>query len=158
MQTNKILSAAVLGTTAMTLFSYLISDKKKKNFLEPDVLSQLINRIVPIDKDHAELAGWGSHYSTGVIFATAYAKLLEVTKMKPTLLSGLLFGTGSGLLGMLAWKLTFKGHPNPPIKDLKGYLGHLLLAHMVFGTFATAGYNIIGPVYTATNIEPHQLN
>lgn len=37
MQTGKILISAIVGTSAMTIFSYLVSASENKNFREPEV-------------------------------------------------------------------------------------------------------------------------
>ena len=63
MQTGKIITSAIIGTTAMTLFSYLISTSENKNYREPEILGKLIRRL-PIDasKESSEIAGWCAHY------------------------------------------------------------------------------------------------
>ena len=143
MQTGKILISAIVGTSAMTLFSYLISNKKNKNFREPQVLGQLIKRLpVGVSKEPSQMAGWGIHYAIGTLFVICYSELWEQTKVKPSVTSGTLLGAGSGLIGVMGWKLMFEGHPNPPAKNLKPFFGHLLLAHIVFAVFSAITYKL----------------
>ncbi len=143
MQPGKILISALVGTSAMTLFSYLISNKKNKNFREPQVLGQLISRLpVSVSKESAQVAGWGIHYAIGTLFVVCYIELWHQTKVKPSLTSGTLLGAGSGLIGVGGWKLMFESHPHPPAKNLKPYFGHLILAHIVFGIFCAITYKL----------------
>jgi hypothetical protein len=140
---NKILTSAIAGTTAMTLFSYIVSDSKKENFREPEVLAKMIKKLVPqTEKETAQLEGWLTHYGIGLLFCLMYVYLWK-NRIYPTLKSGLLLGAASGGLGIAAWHLTFKAHPNPPFKNLKKYYGHLFLAHLIFGAFAVTGNNLI---------------
>lgn len=143
MQTSRILFSAFVATSAMTLFSYLISETKNKNFREPEVLGQLINRLpIVVSKESAQISGWGIHYAIGFFFVALYSELWERTKVKPSLTSGTLLGAGSGVIGVIGWKLMFEGHPNSPAKNLKSFFGHLLLAHVVFGVFGAISYKL----------------
>jgi len=140
---NKILTSAFVGTSAMTVFSYVVSHSKKENFQEPEVLAKLIKKLFPeTEKETAELEGWIAHYGIGVLFCLIYVHLWK-DKINPTFKSGLILGAASGMLGIAAWQLIFKVHPNPPVKNLKKYFGHLFLAHLIFGGFAALGNNLI---------------
>lgn len=141
MKALPIAKATIVGTSAMTLFSYLISEKKEENFREPLVLADLISRLFPsMRKSDAALEGWGLHYFAGLMFCYGYHKYWKNNKVKPGVLSGSLLGAVSGGVGILVWKAVFKLHPNPPSKNLKKYFGHLMLAHVVFGAFAGMAY------------------
>lgn len=75
MQTGKILFSSIVGTSAMSLFSYLISNRENKNFREPQVLGQLIKRLPTRgSKESAQMAGWGMHYAIGFLFVACYSK------------------------------------------------------------------------------------
>ena len=140
----KILSSGLLGTTAMTAFSYLVSDKKNKNFREPVVLSQLANRLIPeLEKHDSKLAGWLSHYGVGILFAAAFDQVWNRTRTRPSLASGLVLGALSGLTGLATWKTTFKAHPNPPLKNMRSFLSHLMEAQLVYGLFAAIGRDML---------------
>lgn len=143
MQTGKILIAGIAGTSAMTLFSYLVSRSKNKNFREPELLGDLINRL-PISESRqpAQMAGWGLHYAIGISFVACYSELWEQTNVKPTLTSGAVLGAANGVVGATGWKLMFEAHPNPPAKNLKPFFGHLILAHVVFGVFSAITYKL----------------
>lgn len=134
---GKILISGIVGTSAMTLFSYLVSESKNKNFKEPEVLAQLAKRLpTDVSKETAQLSGWSMHYGIGLTFVLLYMMYMEQSDLKSSWTSGTLLGLISGLIGIGGWKLMFEGHPNPPAKNLKSFFGHLLLAHIVFGVFS----------------------
>lgn len=141
MNTKKILLPAFLGTTAMSIFSYLVSDAKGENYREPIVLGNMLSKLKPeLEKPDAALAGWVLHYAAGVAFATIYHEIWKRQLVKPTLGSGVGLGAASGLAGIAIWKIAFDVHPDPPKKNLKRYFTHLFWAHWVFGAFAALGY------------------
>lgn len=144
MEPKKILSSAIVGTSAMTLFSYIVSEIEKENFREPEVLAKLVKKL-PVDLDKTErlIAGWIGHYGIGAVFTAFYDQLWGRKVIKPGIGSGLLFGVLGGLAGVIIWKVTFMIHPRPPAKDLEDYFKHLLLAHLVFGAFSALGYNLV---------------
>ena len=128
-----IIKAGVIGTSSMTLFSYITSEKKNKNFKEPKLLCKLINRLASVDKTSAIIAGWAAHYTTGIIFATLYSGLLQKTKLNNTLSEGIVTGALSGIVAVAVWHTVFKLHPVRPHVKLKNYYGHLIVTHIVFG-------------------------
>lgn len=141
MQTRRILFAGILGTSAMTLFSYLVSEAKRKNFREPELLGQLLKRLPnKCSTPAAQISGWGIHYAIGISFMACYSEIWKRTGHKPTLVSGVVLGAANGVVGVTGWKLMFEAHPNPPAKELNSFFGHLILAHVVFGLFNTIGY------------------
>ena len=143
MQTRKILISALVGTTAMTIFSYLVSASKKKNFREPEVVGQLIERLpISPSKESSKIAGWVMHYTIGISFVAFYNELWKRKTIKPSFTSGALLGAASGLAGITGWKGVFEVHPNPPAKNLKLFFGHLMLAHVVFGVFSALTYKL----------------
>lgn len=143
MQTGKILISAIVGTSAMTIFSYLVSESKNQSFREPEIVRQLINRLSESSsKEFSQIAGWGAHYAIGLLFVVIFNELWERTKVKPSITSGALLGAGSGLTGIMGWKMMYEAHPNPPSKNLKKYFGHLMLAHVVFGVFSALTYKL----------------
>lgn len=143
MNARQILSAGVIGTTFMTLFSYLMSYKKRKNFKEPETLSDLAERLFPdVKRKYIEIACWNVHYAVGVFFAAIYAALWEQGKLKPGIKSALLLGAASGAFAILVWKSVFKVHPDPPPRDFKRYYGQLFTAHLIFGLTAYTGYKM----------------
>ena len=71
MKAAHILIAGIAGTSAFTLFSYIVSLKQKKNFREPELLGDMVDTTVPeISTGTARSTGWLIHYLTGAGFST----------------------------------------------------------------------------------------
>jgi hypothetical protein len=146
MQEKKIIAGALAGTSAMALFSYLISHAKEKDFREPEILAELLKRLAKGSKPPVtSIAGWSMHYAIGLLFVAMYSQVWKKNIVKPHLLSGFALGAPSALLGIMAWKIIFEMHPDPPLKNLKKYFGHLFAAHLIFGAFAALGYKNTAP-------------
>ncbi|MEO6489700.1 MAG: hypothetical protein ABIO04_07155 [Ferruginibacter sp.] len=135
MRTSEIALAGIAGTTAFTLFSYIVSQTKKKNFKEPELLGDLFVPSEKTDKNLSKLSGWGIHYLAGLGFAAAYSMLIN-NKVKPTLINGTITGAVSGLAAIGIWHAMLTLHPDPPKKPNKQYYGHLFLGHVIFGAFS----------------------
>src|SRR5690606_13093358 len=143
MQILEILLAGFVGTSAMTLFSYRVSRSKNKNFREPQLLNELIDRLPQnASQKYPKFAGWGIHYTIGLFFVACYSEIWDQTRLKPSFASGTVMGAVNGIVGVMGWKLMFKAHPNPPAKDLTPFFGHLIIAHMVFGVFSAITFSI----------------
>jgi len=145
MKQPKVLCSAFTGTTFMTLWSYFLSWIRLNNFKEPVILGKLLYRLdLPIKKKEARAAGWGVHYLVGLLFTELYAPLWEKISFGPTKRNGLVLGGISGIAAILVWKFTLAFHPDPPSIDFLPFAGQLFIAHLVFGLFATIGYNLTG--------------
>lgn len=133
MKTGKIVLAAIAGTTAMTVFSYIVSRKKNKDFREPALLGKMVYRAIPgISKKTAKICGWALHYTTGFTFALVYEELLKNNIIKKSMVDDTIVGIVNGLAASLIWKATFSLHPDPPEIHFNDYYKHLVLAHLVF--------------------------
>jgi hypothetical protein len=143
MRVQKMTSAAMVGTSAMTLFSYGVSKEKQKQFREPELLGILIRKLFPSLKfGNAVFSGWALHYAVGALFCIGYDRIWRDENKGPSMANGALLGAISGIVGVSGWHLTLKLHPNPPFIDLKKYYGHLLTAHVAFGIFSAVGYRL----------------
>jgi hypothetical protein len=128
----------------MTAFSYQVSQDKKEQFREPQLLHKLISRLLPPEYQYTSTAdGWTLHYSVGLMFNVVYDALWQRMKSKPSLANGMLTGAISGLIGASIWKIILKLHPNPPAVDVRKYYYHLIAAHIVFGVFSAVGYRAV---------------
>jgi len=47
MEFKKVLSSGTIGTSAMTIFSYLVSELMSENFREPEIQTSLIRSLLP---------------------------------------------------------------------------------------------------------------
>jgi hypothetical protein len=127
--------SGVMGTTFMTLFSIITSEKKNRQFREHEILSMLL-KTFPIQKSNRVALGWLAHYMTGVAFNTINQYVLRKLQKTPTFFNGLMLGAANGAIGIAVWKTIFEIHPNPPKISLNRYLAHLMLAHLVFASMA----------------------
>jgi hypothetical protein len=147
MNVFRILSAALVGTTAMTLTSYAVSTKKNKQFREPELLAMMLKRIAPTIKEESALrGGWLMHYGVGVLFSIIYDHLWSTEKVKPTITNGAVLGVLNGAIGAAVWKGTFKLHPNPPKNDRPNFYTHLIVAHAIFGATVELGYRLANQI------------
>jgi hypothetical protein len=144
MKIKDILISGTAGTTFMTLFSYGISALDNENYSEPERLGQLARGLLPVlSKRENQVIGWSAHYGVGLLFATAYAKLWEKRKLKPTFVNNFMLGAASGMAAVAIWKATFSAHPLPPRMSFDKYYLQLVPAHIVFAVFAGLGYSLL---------------
>jgi len=144
METKKILAATVVGTSVMTLFSYLMSRNQKKNFTEPDMLSEILaENTTDLSKEEAKPIGWSAHYGVGLGFVGVYSQVWEHTPLKPSLASGAALGAASGLIGILGWSQMFHLHHPTSSKYRQQYYAQLMAAHILFGMGAAVGYKMM---------------
>jgi hypothetical protein len=130
----KAIVPGIIGTTAMTAFSYILSENKNRDFREPGLLAGMIDRLTPLNEDEAIKGGWLVHYSVGVFFAAIYKPILETWNIEPTVKNGAIIGGITGLFGAAIWNLTFRLHPLPPRINYRRFYGQLVIAHIIFGT------------------------
>ena len=53
MDFKKVLFSRILGTSAMTIFSYIVSELMSENFREPEIMTTLINNLLPPTNPYA---------------------------------------------------------------------------------------------------------
>ncbi|WP_294820240.1 hypothetical protein [uncultured Flavobacterium sp.] len=141
----KIILAGVVGTTFMTLYSYIISKREKQEFTEPVLLNKLMatsENLPEIDNDKKHPAGWLAHYGVGVLFVTCYWFLWRRSLRSPGIVKGLLVGAASGVVAIISWKLMFAANDNPPKNDRYRYYRQLFIAHLIFSILALFGYKL----------------
>ncbi len=141
----KIVLAGVVGTTFMTLYSYIISKKEHQEFTEPILLNKLIDgseNLPDIDNEEKHPAGWLAHYGVGVLFVIAYWIVWRRALRSPGIVKGLLIGAASGIIAIISWKLMFAANDDPPQNDRYKYYRQLFYAHLIFSVFALFGYKL----------------
>jgi hypothetical protein len=145
MKLSKIIIAAAVGTSFMTLYSYIISKREKDKFVEPELLNELIDRsetLPDVGEKKSHPAGWAAHYGMGVVFVLSYYILWRRSLTSPGIVKGLVIGAASGLIGIIGWKIMFAANDNPPQNNRYKYYRQLFFAHMVFSVFALYGYKL----------------
>lgn len=143
---EKILIAGIVGTSFMTLYSYLKGEKENEKYVEPELLNELIDNsgnLPEIQNEKTHPAGWGLHYGAGIAFVGTYWLLWEKVLKKPTLSKVLSVGALSGVAGIGIWQTLFSIHDNPPKNNRRGYYKQLFEAHIVFSAFALASYKLL---------------
>ncbi len=150
MALTRIIGAGTAGTAVMTLFSYAVSKAARKNFVEPVILGELLNRTLIPKKSNAKLAGWGTHLGIGLLFTAAYDGYLKLKATKPNLANTLILGVAGGSAGVAVWHGTFKAHPNPPGVDIKNFYRQLMIAHLVFAAGVAITYKLSNNKYSGT--------
>ena len=133
MEAKNILAGAIAGTAAMTAFSYFLSDKKSKDFREPALLAEMISRAFPeTEKAFSKTAGWMMHACTGILFAYVSKRMIRKLQSTQDLSNEVFVGVANGITGVIAWKLAFSLHPNPPKIQFNKFYQHLVLTHVIY--------------------------
>ncbi|KOS05442.1 hypothetical protein AM493_04915 [Flavobacterium akiainvivens] len=143
---DKIIIAGIVGTSFMTLYSYLRSKKEDEEYVEPVMINKLIDNsenLPSISNEDAHPAGWGLHYATGIGFMAVYWLIWKKALARPTRNKILLLGILSGLVGIAVWKMLFSQHDRPPHNYRYGYYRQLLIAHIVFTLFSVTTYKLL---------------
>ncbi|MFP9119059.1 hypothetical protein ACLI08_14805 [Flavobacterium sp. RNTU_13] len=143
---EKIIIAGVVGTTFMTLYSYLKARKENQEYVEPIMINKLIDNSEDLPQIHDEEShpsGYILHYATGIGFMAVYYMAWEKALSKPTLSKILLIGVLSGVTGIAVWKLLFAQHSRPPQNYRHGYYRQLFIAHIIFTLFAISTYKVL---------------
>ncbi len=139
----QLIIVSIAATSAMTLFSYAISRKFRKLYKEPVLLSYVLRILkVEIPRNSEDTYGWVLHYIIGFVFVLIYHFLWARDIVPISVLSTLLFGAASGIIGILGWMLMFKLTHHQPHIDFKGYYTQLFAAHVIFAIVAAVVYFI----------------
>jgi len=134
----KIIAVALVATSAMTLFSYLLSALLQANFREPELLEHV---LLALKEPAAAILAWIIHYAVGFLFVIVYAYFWSVRKVA-VMKSRVLLGFLSGLIAWLAWYLVLQARPDLPVANHIAYYIQLVAAHVVFGIAAGFVYRM----------------
>lgn len=139
----QLLVVSITATSAMTLFSYAMSRKFRKLYKEPVLLSYVLRILkIEIPTRSEDTYGWLLHYLIGFVFVLIYHFLWVRDILPISILSTLLLGVASGIVGIVSWMLIFKMTNYQPQIDFKGYYIQLFFAHIIFAIVATVIYQI----------------
>lgn len=138
-----ILIAGITATSAMTLFSQLVSKLRKNEFNEAQLLTKFILRtkLFPKASILNTFLGWIIHYSIGLILAALMYFVFWYSNLETTILNGGFLGLVAGLIGALFWMVLFTFHSNPPKTAVNEFVMQLLVAHFIFGITSTIFFN-----------------
>jgi hypothetical protein len=140
---EKIILAAVFGTSIMTLFSYVLSEVYRKLFKEPVLLTAVLSGIhFKASNDKKHVVAWLIHYGIGLVFTAVYDYLIRNDLLKVTLIDTFVFGTVIGIIGIVGWQLLFKISTYSPKSSAAAvsyysqlFMGHLLFAFSLFSVY-----------------------
>lgn len=134
MKITELVLAGIAGTTAFTLFSYAVAEVTGKKYKEPRLLGHMLDKTVDeLDHKEAQVAGWATHYLTGLVFVAGYKMIINQTGIKPNVVNGMMIGGLSGFPAALLWDASLRLHPAPPRKPSWDYYAQLLVGHVIFG-------------------------
>ncbi len=140
----RIMIGALVGTTMMTIFSYLISVGFQKLYKEPVLLKYLLLKSgASLTKKETAAGGWILHYAIGIFFIATYHFLWKLDCIALTWLNGLFLGIASGIVGVLGWFIMFKISNFKSDIGFTGYYIQLLFAHIIFALSAVAVYKFL---------------
>ena len=139
----QILLASIAATSAMTLFSYIISASFRELYKEPVLLTYILSKLnLDLSTKTKAVLAWILHYFIGLIFVVAYHILWFYNILDLSFLSVLFLGAASGIIGIIGWMFMFKITDHKPRIDFKGYYIQLFFAHVIFAITATLTYSL----------------
>lgn len=140
----QLILVAIGATSAMTWFSYAMSQNFRELYKEPILLSFALKKTnISLSEKLQKTWGWLIHYSIGFLFVMGYHIVWVKNVLPISPLSALILGVISGVIGILSWIFIFKMTDHQPPIDFKGYYIQLFFAHIIFAITATALYSII---------------
>jgi hypothetical protein len=137
----QLVVVSIAATSAMTLFSYAASTRFRELYKEPVLLAYVLIRL-KFDLPIKSTIGWLLHYVIGFLFVLGYHILWHKNILPISILSALLLGVLSGIIGILSWMFIFKITDHEPTVDFKGYYLQLFVSHIIFAAVATAMYSL----------------
>ncbi|WP_281633451.1 hypothetical protein [Flavobacterium luteolum] len=139
----QVILISIGATSAMTLFSYVISKNFRELYKEPVLLSFAIKKTnISLSEESQKTWGWLIHYIIGFLFVMGYHIVWVKNILPVSPLNALLLGVISGVIGILSWIIIFKMTDHQPPIDFKGYYIQLFFAHIIFAVTATTLYSI----------------
>lgn len=133
----QLLIATVAATSAMTLFSYILSAGFKELYKEPLLLKYLLMKLkIAVSDRVKEILAWGIHYAIGFVFVLGYYLLWVNGIILFTILVGMGLGAICGIIGIISWMIMFKLARFEQKAGDKGYYFQLFVAHIIFGVTA----------------------
>lgn len=129
------------ATSAMTWFSYASTKNFKELYREPVFISAVLAQIkINIPIETKKNLGWVLHFVIGFLFVLTYHIIWVKDILAISVLSALILGVISGVIGIISWIIIFKiTRYHPPI-GFKGYYIQLFFAHIIFAIVATGLY------------------
>ncbi|MNQ47181.1 hypothetical protein D3C85_610170 [compost metagenome] len=139
----QILITTIAATSAMTLFSYVVSASARELYKEPVLLTYILSSLkLEVSPQIKMLLAWLLHYLIGLFFVVVYHYLWVYDVVEMSWPAAFVLGAASGIIGILGWVFMFKIVPQKPNIDIKGYYVQLFFAHVIFGIVAFFVYQL----------------
>jgi len=139
--TIQLIIVTIAATTAMTFFSYVMSNTFRELYKEPVLLTFVLEKLkINLSEKSKQIWAWLIHYFIGLLFVIGYHLLWSDHILPISPLIAVIFGAISGIIGIIGWFFLFKITHHQPQIDFKGYYIQLFFAHVIFGIVATAVY------------------
>ncbi len=140
--------ASLAGTSAMTLFMYILSFITGYKTKVINVLGTLLTFQAGPNGELstsplAVSIGSIAHYAIGFAFTLVYGWIWWKELLQPDWWSILILGTISGILAIGFWGTVLKIHPRPPRVKLSAYLIAIFFAHYVFVWGVVLGFKFL---------------
>ncbi len=137
---DEIITAAVIGTSAMTLFSYIIASFTDQPYKEPLLLAFVLERFHMQKGYGSNILGWTLHYLIGILFVIPFHIMLKTGLEITNYTGAVLFGSTIGFAGIVGWIILFSIFRTKPVMNYIGYYVQLFVAHLVFAFGVVAAY------------------
>lgn len=148
----QIIIVSVLATSAMTLFSYVMSASFRELYKEPVLLSFILTKMnFEVSVQRKKYLAWLLHYFIGFLFVLAYHIMWLYNILYISITSAFLLGIASGIIGIIGWIIIFQIADYKPKIDFKGYYIQLFFAHIIFAIVATAAYYLSSTISILVN-------
>jgi hypothetical protein len=139
----QILITTIAATSAMTLFSYVVSASARELYKEPVLLTYILSSLkLEVSPQIKMLLAWLLHYLIGLFFVVVYHYLWVCEVVEMSWPAAFVLGAASGIIGILGWVFMFKIVSQKPNIDIKGYYVQLFFAHVIFGIVAFFVYQL----------------
>ncbi len=145
MNVEVIWMAALIGTSLMTLFSYVVSRWHDEVYAEPLLINIMLT--VPDDRPKnasRKLAGWLLNYLIGFLLVLLLDCLWFTKILSFTWISTFVLGLLLGGVGVVSWKMMFFiAFYKPPVHQ-KVFYAQLFVAHFLFAVAVFMVYQYFG--------------
>ncbi|RYF09250.1 MAG: hypothetical protein EOO42_24120 [Flavobacteriales bacterium] len=138
----KIAIAAFSATNMMTTFSYLLSASYKKLFREPVMMDFVLKGIgIKLVGKWHKIGGWIAHYIIGLLLVICYELIWRYTALKFGILTGIIFGIASGLIGIACWHALYATSIHDNVSRRSYYI-QLFFGHIIFAVVVVIAFKI----------------
>ena len=132
-----VLAASVAATAVMSFYMFIVALFSGKEYRIPFILGSMFSEKSTAGNlmDYSlrtRIVGTLMHYFTGALFALAFLFSWRREWLDLSVESMFVYGIIIGIAGIVVWRIFFFFHPFAVRINLKKYLFHLFIAHLIF--------------------------